>query len=133
MKSRLYWTMYTETWLAIWQKKWCMSKASFRSNRPEVLPQEGAPERRSKPTGEHPCGSVIPTELLCDSIEVITSTGMLPRQSPSSPQNTPSQEHLHRAASVFSYLKLIIQINQQKSYARNFYKFYMDSFQVSIF
>ena len=58
---------------------------------------------------------------------------MLPCQSPSSLQNTPSEEHLNRAASVF-YLKLIIQINQQNlSYARNFYKFYMDSFQVSIF
>ena len=62
-----------------------------------------------------------------------TPTGMLPCQSPSSPQNTPSEEHFNRAASVF-YLKLIIQINQQNlSYARNFYKFYMDSFQVSIF
>ena len=45
------------------------------------------------------------------------------------PQNTPLQEHLCRDASVFSYLKLIIQIIQQIiSYARNFNKFYMDSF-----
>ena len=58
-----------------------------------------------------------------------TSTQALPYQSPASPQNTPPQEHLHRAASVFSYIKLIIWIIQQiLSYAHNFYKFYMDSF-----
>ena len=39
----------------------------------------------------------------------------------------PLQEHLCRAASVFSYLKLIIQIIQ--SYATNFDKFYMDIFR----
>ena len=50
------------------------------------------------------------------------------------PKNTPLQEHLCRAASVLSCLKLIIRIIQQiLSYARNFYKFYMDSFSVSIF
>ena len=100
IKSQLYWTIYTETWLAIWQKKWCMSRATFRSSHPEVLPP-------------------IPH----------TSTWALSRQSSASPQNTPLQEHLYRAASVYSYFKLIIWIIQQNlSYARNFYKFYMDSF-----
>ena len=100
MKSRLYWTIYTKTWLAIWQKKFSMSKTTFRSSRSEVLPP-------------------IPH----------TSTRALSRQSSASPQNTPLQEHLYRTASVFSYFKLIIWIIQQNiSYARYFYKFYLDNF-----
>ena len=129
MNSQLYGTIYTETWLAVWQKKWCMSKASFRSSCLEVLPQEGSQERRSKPTGEHPCGSLIPTELLCNSIEIIPPHGCSPTNPLHPPQNTQIQEHLCRAASLFSYLKVIIPIIWEIiSYARNFYKFCMDSF-----
>ena len=105
-----------------------MSKALFRGSRPEVLPQQGTPEKRSKPTGEHPCGSVIPTELLFNSIGITLShehSTACPSHSP----KTPITKHLRRAACVFSYLKLIIQIIQQiLSDPRNFYKFYMDSF-----
>ena len=72
-----------------------MSKASFRGSRLEVLPQQGAPEKRSKPTGEHPCGSVIPTELLCNSIEITLPhehSTACPSHSPKTPHHkTPPQ------------------------------------------
>ena len=89
-----------------------MSKASFRSRRPEVLPQEGIQERSSNPTGEHPYGSVIPC-MLKSNLHT----------------DAPLQEHLFRTTSVFSYLKLIIRIIQQiLNFARVLHKFYMDSF-----
>ena len=105
-----------------------MSKASFRNSRPKVLPQEGAPERRSKLTGEHPCGSVIQTELLCNCIEITRPHERSPANPPHLPK-TPHHKNTSAGMPLFAYPKLIIRIIQQiLSYAGNFCKFDMDSF-----
>ena len=109
-----------------------MSKASFRSSRPEVLPQEGAPKRRSKPTEAHSCGSVIPTVLLCNSVEITLPHG----HSPTNLLHPPKIPH-YKNTSVglplcffLSQTDYSIRIIQQiLSYARNFYKLYIESFR----
>ena len=53
-----------------------MNKAAFRSSRPELFPQKGALERRSKSRGEHVCGSVMATKLLRNFIEITLPHGL---------------------------------------------------------
>ena len=72
-----------------------MNKAAFRSSRPELFPQKGALERRSKSRGEHVCGSVMATKLLRNFIEIALPHGL----------SLSLSNLLH--ATVFSYLKLI--------------------------
>ena len=86
-----------KTWLAIWQKKRCMSKVSFRNNGPDIFPQKGNLEKRSKTTEEHPCGSPIPTELLCNSIKITLPHGPSPRN----PLHSPGISH---------YKKIIVEL-----------------------
>ena len=74
-----------KAWLAICQKKRCMSKVSFRNNGPDIFPQKGNLEKRSKTTDKHPCGSSIRTELLCNSIKITLPHGRSPRSPPHSP------------------------------------------------
>ena len=72
-----------------------MNKAAFRSSRPELFPQKGALERRSKSRGEHVCGSMMATKLLRNFIEITLPHGL----------SLSLSNLLH--ATVFSYLKLI--------------------------
>ena len=109
--SQLYWT-----WLAISQKKRFIIKAAFRRSLPEVFPQKAVRERL---TGEHPCGSVIPTKLLCNFIEIIPPHGRSLANSLLSLRWTP-----HKNNSVGLTLNIRI-IQQILSYAANFY---MDRF-----
>ena len=126
MKSQLFWTVYTETCLAILQKKWWMSTASFRSRGVPAKRHPGKKQQTHRRTTTWKCD---PNRVAMQLFWNHTSTRALPCESAASPQNTPLLEHLCQAACVFSYLKLIIRIIQQiLSYARNFYKLYKVSF-----
>ena len=132
MKSQLYQTIYAEILLAISQEKWYISKAGLRSSRPEVFTQKGALERCSKPTGEQSCKRVIQQSCYATLLKS-HSTRLCPREFAAFLQNTSSQRHLSRVASVFSNLIVFLSNNLTNPkfpnfLNPNFYKFYMGSF-----
>ena len=75
-----------KTWLAIWQKKRCMSKI-IHKQWSRHFPAKRQPRKTQQNTNaeEHQCGSPIPAELLCNSVKITLPHGRSPTNSMHSP------------------------------------------------